>query len=119
MLLFIGLWMSEIEKAIRFGLDCNNHSMLLSWLIQPENKDFTNKDWDISVNQFNVLLETIADELVCSQWRCWCLDNINRPLFRLERHAQTAEQQLIVKLFYHELRLISHYVSAGLNRTSC
>ena len=64
--------------------------------------------------QFQLLIDTIADELLPAHWRRQCLDNIYRPLQALQRIADSAHNQQQVLTLTHELRVISHYLQAGL-----
>ena len=67
------------------------------------------------VSQFYLLMETIADECLPPYWRRQCLDHIHQPLFALQRLAHCSQSKQQVQLLGHELRLISHYLQAGLS----
>lgn len=40
------------------------------------------------VSQFQLLLETIADECLPAHWRCQCLDNIYRPIYNVKTYCR-------------------------------
>lgn len=65
--------------------------------------------------QFQLLIDTIADELLPSHWRRQCLDNIYRPLHALQRIADSSLHQQQVLTLTHELRIISYYLQSGLS----
>ena len=65
--------------------------------------------------QFQLLIDTIADELLPAHWRRHCLDNIYRPLHALHRLADGTQSKQQVLALTHELRVISHYLQDGLS----
>ena len=65
--------------------------------------------------QFRLLLETIADELLAPQWRCSCLDRIHHPLQGLKSLANTPDSTAHLRELRQELATISYYVRYGLS----
>jgi len=57
----------------------------------------------------HVLLETICDELIAKCWRCWCLDNIYRPLACLHKLNQTEEECRELIHIQTKVRVFSFY----------
>lgn len=66
------------------------------------------------LSQFQLLIETMADECLPPQWRCQCLDHIHVPLLALARLADCQRSKRQVRALTHELRVISHYLQPGL-----
>ena len=63
----------------------------------------------IYISAFNVILETICDDLVARCWRNWCLDNITRPLGMLRQLSHNAKEQKELALLEAQKRLLSRY----------
>ncbi|MGB3619823.1 MAG: hypothetical protein WBA20_00580 [Ketobacter sp.] len=66
------------------------------------------------VAQFQLLMDTIADECLPPHWRCQCLDHVHIPLLALRRLADCRHSRAQVICFFHELRVTSHYFQSSL-----
>lgn len=106
----------QIEHMVRQAKDPDNHRLINQFLEQklaveqPTKANLRNHH----LAQFQVLMETLADECLPAHWRCSCLDNIYRPLQALERLADCPQHYQQVLTLTHELRIISHYLLPGL-----
>jgi len=67
------------------------------------------------VDQCRLLLETVCDELLPSYWRCSCLDALNKPLYHLKMHASSSDEMQTYSAFVNEIRMMTHFISAGLS----
>lgn len=63
----------------------------------------------IYISAFNVILETVCDDLIARCWRGWCLDNIGKPLKMLKEHSVTDIECDELKSLEAQMRLLSRY----------
>lgn len=69
-------------------------------------------------SQFQLLLDTVADELLPSHWREHCLNSIHRPLSGLKHLLKGAHDDTrLINLFY-ELSVTARYVHRGFYQNS-
>lgn len=64
--------------------------------------------------QFNLLMETIMDELIPGHWRCLCLDYVYRPLYQLQALCDDESSRQVVRRLKWELSTCARYVKCGL-----
>ncbi|GAB2585641.1 hypothetical protein [Nitrincola alkalisediminis] len=64
--------------------------------------------------QFRLLLETLADEVLPAQWRIFCLENINRPLLAMKRLPRFKGSYRTLNRLQYELHITFEYIRAGL-----
>lgn len=108
--------MNTLYRKIRHAEEANNPA-LFSYLLEEEPSERSSSKLDqrdISLTQFQLLLDTMTDEKVPTHWRQQCLEHIYKPLFRLQHLAdgESALQQ-IQSLFY-QLSIKSHAFQASL-----
>lgn len=107
----------RLYRKIRSAEDPDNPALILLFLelsLSLADNTVADKRRCLKV-QFQLLLDTLADEHLPSHWRCQCLDNIYRPLRELQRIACCRESKQQVRLLMYELRIISCYFQAGLS----
>ena len=109
-------WCTLTQK-IRFATEPNNPNIIYQFLNFKFKAGMINKEANREqlISQFRLLIDTIADELLPSHWRRLCLDNIYRPLHTLHRIADCPNSKQQVLTLTNELRIISHYLQAGLS----
>lgn len=111
-----------LRHKVRFAATPNTPPLIQDWLdaenqCGPEHYNSTKAISNLRIkyeSQFRLLLETIADDLIPSHWRCTCLDHIYKPLFELKQLADSEEADLYVQSLCHELFAISHYHHASM-----
>jgi hypothetical protein len=106
-----------LSQKIRFAMEPNNPLLINQFLNFKLNVSTPNKVFyrEQLLAQFQLLIDTIADELLPAHWRRQCLDNIYRPLHALHRIADGTQSKQQVLALTHELRVISHYFQDGLS----
>jgi hypothetical protein len=105
-----------LSQKIRFAMEPDNPVLINQFLNFKLNASTPSKVFyrEQLLAQFQLLIDTIADELLPAHWRRQCLDNIYRPLHALQRIADSSHSQQQVLTLTHELRIISHYLQPGL-----
>ena len=63
----------------------------------------------VYLSVFNVLTETICDDLIAKCWRGWCLDNIGKPLSRLRYLSEGQKETKEIAALESQMRLLSSY----------
>ncbi|MEW5009371.1 MAG: hypothetical protein AB1Y36_08825 [Cycloclasticus sp.] len=106
----------ELSRKIRHAEQPNNTLIISDFLSLPPLSSLKNKAVQRahSVAQFQLLMDTIADEYLPSHWRCQCLDYIYRPLQSLQGLANCQQSRQQLRYLNYELQLMSHYLQAGL-----
>ncbi len=64
---------------------------------------------DVYLTEYNVLLETMCDTLIPSNWRQLCSDNITKILIRLRALAYTKEEILLTQTLSKEHKTLEKY----------
>lgn len=109
---------NALREKVRYATEEDNPGLVLLWLSAEETS--LNNDIDAAralfQAQYQLLLDTLADDLIPSHWRLWCLDNIYRPLQGLSRLAGTAKQQAHLRSLLVELRLTTQYCRTALHQ---
>ncbi|PUA30192.1 MAG: hypothetical protein B0W54_06675 [Cellvibrio sp. 79] len=108
--------LAHVRHKIRCGEEPDNPLLINHWLTEenqgPEStRDELRQRYE---SQFTLLLETIIDELVPANWRCICLDNINRPLQSLKQISDSMQSDEQIQYLLRELAVQSHYVRHSL-----
>lgn len=111
--------LSRLRKKIRYGEEPDNPDLLSYWFqlettLAEKNFITTDSRRELFENQFALLLDALADELVPRQWRCLCLDNIYRPLGELKRLIRDPRQADRHRALLAELATTSRYVQHSL-----
>ena len=83
--------------------------------ISPNHIDDKAQQRQILLNQFQLLLDTMADESLPVHWRNQCLNHINKPLLGLQRLADCKQSTQQVNSLFYELRVMSYYLQPGLS----
>jgi len=103
-------------QKIRHAEEPDNPSLISEWMSLascPAEKPIAQRRRSCVV-QFNLLLDTIADECLPVHWRNSCLDNIYYPLLKLKHLANCKESDAQVNSMFYELRVMGQYLAAGL-----
>ncbi|MEH6580106.1 MAG: hypothetical protein V7731_23880 [Amphritea sp.] len=109
-----------LRYKIRHATEPDNPALISQWLSLDSCPSYLRID-EQRVHyeqQFRLLLETIADELLPGTWRRACLDQIHKPLTALAEIAFCHDSIQRLNVLHNELRLTCDYVSASLNRPS-
>lgn len=111
-------YLQHVQKQIRFAKEPDNPSLISHYLdidtCRQKSVESLKQHYE---RQFRLLLDTVADELIPSHWRCCCLDNINKPLGQLARlFANNQDGQAYLCKLKYELNMTCHYVLSGLSR---
>ena len=108
--------LDALRMKIRNAEEPNNPTLISQWM-NIELPPFITPSlscWKVYVDQFNLLLDTFADELIPAHWRQICLDSIYRPLFILKKLEHNTQSKVQVRQLFHELSITSQYVEASL-----
>lgn len=107
----MSIYIQLLRKKIRHGTEPDNPELVNLWLLMEEEavRDCHKVRWAMYQRQFDLLLESISDELNSLSWRHWCLDNINRPLINLKRLVSTHKEQQEFRRLCEVLRVTSEY----------
>lgn len=110
----------DLHQKIRNAIEPHNPALIREFLsvppVQTLKSKFLHREY-LSA-QFQLLIETMADEYLPPHWRCLCLDNIHKPLLALKRLADCEHSKRQVQLLFHELRVTSHYLQPSLQASS-
>lgn len=110
----------KLRNKIRHGEEPDNPMLISLWLsFEEDYRDINKGNSSLEVHyeqQFNLLLETIADELIPVHWRRVCLDNIYKPLSSLRRIAKDTESQHKVSRLLYELSVTCRYLEGSLQQ---
>lgn len=101
---------------IRTAAEPDSPSLLTDWfeLDQCDEQQSIQTQREHFESQFRLLLDTVSDELLPSQWRCTCLNNIYRPLKALNKLANSEQSTAELNKLFYELNVICNYVKASL-----
>ena len=107
---------SYLHQKIRSAAEPNNPKIIDDFLSLRafETMHSTIQRREYLSTQFQLLLETIADECLPPHWRCLCLNRIHYPILALQQMADCVHSKRQVRLLMHELRMTSHFLQAGL-----
>ena len=107
---------ANIAYKVRHGTDPDNPILLDELLRLPP--IFDQLDLEVKrsylVTQFNLLLDTFADDFLPSHWRRHCLDQIYLPMQRLEQLANCKKSRAQLLSLGYELRVTTNYYHASL-----
>jgi len=108
---------NQLRHKIRYAIDENNPALVALWLSMEESiKDSSvASHWQLYSAQYKLLIDVLSDDLLPKHWRMHCLDNIYIPLSSLRRIANNEMHRQQLSMFYHELRVISHYFQNSLS----
>lgn len=106
----------SLYQKIRQATEPNNPDLIKQFLdLSLEQVPNSIEDQrNCMLNQYQLLIDTLADEYLPAHWRTQCLDHIYIPLFGLQQLADTNQAQQSVRKLFHELRVTCNYVQAGL-----
>jgi hypothetical protein len=109
-----------LKSHIRFGHKPDAHYLFEEWMRMEEALTISQPSAKRRCfeRQCRVLIDAVCDELVPQQWRCACLDQINKPLQRLKALTSTPEQQQNYIGLTREIRICSHYVQQTMQTQS-
>jgi len=114
----MSIMLSILKDKIRYAKEPDNPMLISLWLSAEDSKqDIGYEELNLQSHyqeQFYLLLETIADELIPVHWRRTCLDNIYKPICSLQRIAKNEKQQTQVQTLLHELSLTAQYFKHSL-----
>jgi len=108
----VKLKQASLSRQVRRGKCGTSPRLLTRYLdVCDERSDNLTREQArrIYISAFNVMLETICDDLVARCWRSWCLDNITRPLGMLRKLSRSKEEQKELVLLEAQKRLLSRY----------
>ena len=106
----------SLRQKIRNAEEPDNPGLIRQFLDLPPTTNQNTKAVYCAhlLAQFQLLLDTLADECLPPHWRCQCLDHIYIPLFSLQCMAECKQSKRQVLSLIHELRVTSHYLQPGL-----
>ncbi|MEM7466562.1 MAG: hypothetical protein AAF387_06710 [Pseudomonadota bacterium] len=105
--------LNNLRHTIRYGLQPDEPSLLSVWLekdtaVLQQGSSVTERR-RVHVRQFELLLDTIADELVAANWRQLCLDQIYKPLAALAKITNDEMSTRHLVKLRHELAVTAQY----------
>lgn len=110
---------NALRRKVRHGSEANHPELVRIWL-DAEDAHLTEHSpeqrWQLQCAIFKLLLDTFADDLVPSHWRCLCLDHLYLPLGELSRRANSGTQQQQLRELRHEMRVTSQYFNPANSR---
>jgi|GEM_PF-1094901 len=102
-----------LQEKVRYGLEPDNPRLLqeVFGLVEETTDGYAKKsikilNWSI----FELLLESIKDKSVPSNWRMMCLDNAYRPLRNLYKMAETNRDHTAINLSWYNLSRIDFQI---------
>lgn len=106
----------ELQRKIRKAEEPNNPALIADYLCLEGdcNADSVQQKRKRYLKQYNLLLDTIADECIPSHWRCTCLDHIYHPLLALKRLAKCNISKRQVRSLFYELNVTGQYLQPSL-----
>lgn len=105
----------QLRSWIREAAYPDDPQLICEWLSQtPCSQSPLDQQWQHFEDQFNLLMDTISDELLPSHWRCSCLDQIHQPLRSLSRLSSEPHAKDRVRLLLWELSVTTQFVRASL-----
>jgi len=112
-----GYKMKTLYRKIRYAEESDNPLLFVHFLELEFCKGNCNLAYQRQrlISQFQLLIDTMSDELLPVHWRKQCLDNIHQPLFKLQRLVNSDESAQQVKALFYELRIMSQYIKPGLS----
>ncbi len=111
------LSLEVLRDKIRFGTEPDNPALIRLWFSLDSPNPYQSSISQLRQHheeQFKLLLETVADELIPAHWRCLCLDNIYKPLCSLQKISNDEESELRLKRLFNELSITTRYVEHSL-----
>ena len=104
-----------LRDKIRHGTEPDNPLIIKLWLDHYD-QDYLSieKSRERLTHQFNLLLETVLDDLVPVHWRRTCLDNIYIPLSSLKKLANDPSSEQHIQSLFTELAVSTRYVEKSL-----
>ena len=102
----------SLSRQVRNGRCGTKHKLLIRYFEACDNiaNGLTREQARrIYVSVFNVIMETVCDDLIAKCWRGWCLDNIGKPLSMLKRLSFSESEKQEVKKLEAKMRLLSRY----------
>ena len=107
----------DLSRKIRNAEEPDNAGLIHQFLaLKPPSNQCSKSIYRTHLHmQFQLLLDTVADEYLPPHWRGQCLNHIYRPLYSLQRIVDCENSKQQVRSLRHELRIISHYFQARLS----
>ena len=102
----------KYAKRVRYCCTPQNTQTINEYLESGQNvirKYSTDSAHDVYLTEYNVLLETMCDTLIPTDWRQLCSDNITRVLIRLRALAYTKEEILKTQILSKEHKTLEKY----------
>lgn len=107
--------LNKLEILVRQGLYPDTPSVLSNYLESADDIvnsiSSANQEWQIFSRVSKTLLDTICDEYVSSHWRTLCLDNIYKPILKLQGLASTSQEKELTRLFQYKLSVLGQHFS--------
>ncbi len=106
----------QLRDWIREATYPDDPQLITEWLRQEpcDSRSPLDHQWQHYEDQFNLLMDTISDELLPAHWRCSCLDQIHQPLRSLSRLSSEPHARDRVRLLLWELSVTTQFVRASL-----
>lgn len=99
----------NLEEKIRFALAPDSPSLLKQYLVLGSSLLVKQKRVLLR-SQFELLLDTAADECLPIHWRILCFDHIHQPLFSLQRITHSDAEKTELACLFKELRVMGYYL---------
>ncbi len=106
----------QLEQKIRMGTEPDNMMLIKLWLSIGQSDNLSTQTLRERYSaQFQLLLETVLDDLVPNHWRRTCLDNIYLPLSSLKKIANDDKSEQHLQQLFNELAVSTRYVEKSLS----
>ena len=106
---------NQLRHKIRYALEEDNPALVTLWLSMEDSIKSAEASscWQLYCAQYQLLIDTLSDDLLPTHWRVCALDNIYRPLCSLQRIATSQKQCQHLNKLYYELRVTSNFFQNG------
>lgn len=113
----ISMQCTQLHQKIRNAIEPDNPGLIKTFLLPAPLGTISSKVLlrEYLTAQFQLLMETIADDYLPTHWRSQCLDHIHIPLLALNRLVDCEHSKEQVLLLFQELRITSHYLQPSLD----
>lgn len=105
-----------LKHKIRYAVEPDNPMLVKLWLGTDLEESLSHSLMRRQyLSQFNLLLETVLDELIPTHWRRICLDNIYLPLCGLKKLVNDDDSEKQLQNLFNELAISTRYVERSLS----
>ncbi|MDY7026310.1 MAG: hypothetical protein SVC26_08245 [Pseudomonadota bacterium] len=114
-----------LRALVRNGDYPDNHLIISIWLERDRCCEDTEhgvfcqscshaRQWSTYVQQAQLLIDTMADELIAKQWRCSCVNHMFRPMSSLKRLVRDDVSAMEFRRIEYEYLLNFEYIKNSL-----